>query len=164
MLRIRYFINTAIYTVILFRLPIYFIAWCRKSCREVDMHQLKLGNPADQHGVDVEVVDVQHAQLSVNEDDLTIIKIKIYLIWQQRMMVSSIWPSWEYSQSICTWTKTEIWFCYLLSDLYCICMDSIMISAIEVDRWFVKAICCGLARPPSICLLETFQMYETAPR
>ena len=44
------------------------------------MHQLKLGNPADQFGVDVKVVEVQHAQLSVNEDDLTIIKIKIYLI------------------------------------------------------------------------------------
>jgi len=41
---------------------------------------LKLGNPDYQHGVDVEVVEVQHAQLSVNEDDLTIIKIKIYLI------------------------------------------------------------------------------------
>jgi hypothetical protein len=38
----------------------------------VDVHQLKLGNPADQHGVDVEVAEIQHAQLSVNENDLKI--------------------------------------------------------------------------------------------
>jgi hypothetical protein len=43
------------------------------------MHQLKLGNPADQHGVDGEIVDVQHVRLSVKEDDLTIIKINFFL-------------------------------------------------------------------------------------